>query len=96
MGRIGAAELFLILLVALLIFGPGKLADDGKGLGQGLKNFKKGLHPEEEPKPEGSETPPVTPPAQAEEPAKTAAAVETNGQATKRSDNDGGPPPPAS
>jgi sec-independent protein translocase protein TatA len=43
MGRIGGGELLLILLIALLIFGPSKLADMGKGLGQGLKNFKKGM-----------------------------------------------------
>jgi sec-independent protein translocase protein TatA len=43
MGRIGGGELLLILVIALLIFGPSKLADMGKGLGQGLKNFKKGL-----------------------------------------------------
>jgi sec-independent protein translocase protein TatA len=42
----------LILLVALLIFGPSKLADLGKGLGEGLKNFKKGLSPEDEAKAE--------------------------------------------
>lgn len=50
MGRIGGGELLLILLLALLIFGPSKLADMGKGLGEGLKNFKKGLSPEDEAK----------------------------------------------
>jgi len=50
MGRIGAGELLLILFIALLIFGPGKLADMGKGLGEGLKNFKKGLSAEDEAK----------------------------------------------
>jgi len=43
MGRLGGGELLLILLIALLIFGPSKLADMGKGLGEGLKNFKKGI-----------------------------------------------------
>jgi sec-independent protein translocase protein TatA len=33
-------EILLILAVALLIFGPSKLADLGKGLGEGIKNFK--------------------------------------------------------
>jgi sec-independent protein translocase protein TatA len=28
------------LFIALLIFGPSKLADLGKGLGEGIKNFK--------------------------------------------------------
>jgi len=39
-GKIGLPELLLILAVALLIFGPSKLADLGKGLGEGIKNFK--------------------------------------------------------
>jgi sec-independent protein translocase protein TatA len=43
MGNLGGGEILLILLIGLLIFGPSKLSDMGKGLGQGLKNFKKGL-----------------------------------------------------
>ncbi len=39
-GKLGLPELLLILAVALLIFGPGKLADLGKGLGEGIRNFK--------------------------------------------------------
>jgi sec-independent protein translocase protein TatA len=30
-------------LIALLLFGAGRIADIGKGLGQGIKNFKEGL-----------------------------------------------------
>jgi sec-independent protein translocase protein TatA len=59
MGRIGGGELLLILLVALLIWGPSKLADMGKGLGEGLKNFKKGLTPEDDPKPMTKPSAPV-------------------------------------
>lgn len=39
-GKLGLPEILLILAVALLIFGPSKLADLGKGLGEGIKNFK--------------------------------------------------------
>jgi sec-independent protein translocase protein TatA len=39
-GKIGIPELLVILGIALLIFGPSKLADLGKGLGEGIKNFK--------------------------------------------------------
>lgn len=42
-GKIGVPELLLILAVALLIFGPSKLADLGKGLGEGIKNFKSSM-----------------------------------------------------
>ena len=34
-GKLGLPEILLILAVALLIFGPSKLADLGKGLGEG-------------------------------------------------------------
>jgi sec-independent protein translocase protein TatA len=33
----------IIIAVGLLLFGPSKLADLGKGLGQGIKQFKEGL-----------------------------------------------------
>lgn len=37
---IGATELFLILVIALVIFGPAKLPEIGKGLGKSLNEFK--------------------------------------------------------
>jgi len=43
MGNIGPGELLIIGLIALLLFGAGRIADIGKGLGQGISNFKKGL-----------------------------------------------------
>lgn len=49
MGNIGPGELVIIALIALLLFGAGRIADIGKGLGQGIKNFKKGLKEEGEP-----------------------------------------------
>jgi len=42
-GKLGLPELLIILAIALIIFGPGKLADLGKGLGEGIKNFKAGV-----------------------------------------------------
>jgi sec-independent protein translocase protein TatA len=42
-GKLGLPEILLILAVALLIFGPSKLADLGKGLGEGIKNFKNSM-----------------------------------------------------
>jgi sec-independent protein translocase protein TatA len=48
MGNIGPGELLIIALIALLLFGAGRIADIGKGLGQGIKNFKKGLKDSDE------------------------------------------------
>lgn len=55
-GKLGMPELLLILGIALLIWGPSKLADLGKGMGEGIRNFKgamkEGEHaPTEEKKP---------------------------------------------
>jgi sec-independent protein translocase protein TatA len=33
-------HLLVIAFIALLVFGPSKLADLGKGLGQGIRSFK--------------------------------------------------------
>ena len=54
MGNIGPAQLILIVLIVLLLFGAGRVAEIGQGLGAGIRNFKKGLRgddePDEEPK----------------------------------------------
>jgi sec-independent protein translocase protein TatA len=42
-GKLGLPELLLIFAIALIIFGPGKLADLGKGMGEGIKNFKSAM-----------------------------------------------------
>lgn len=36
-----APELIILLIIALVIFGPKKLPDLGKGLGQGIKEFRR-------------------------------------------------------
>jgi len=40
-GRIGPMEIMLVLAVALIIFGPAKLPELGRSIGNGLKEFKK-------------------------------------------------------
>ncbi len=39
----GAPELLVILVLVVLIFGAGKIPELGKGIGEGISNFKKGL-----------------------------------------------------
>lgn len=39
-GKIGPMEVLILLAIALLIFGPGRLSELGKGLGEGIRNFK--------------------------------------------------------
>lgn len=41
-GRIGPMELILILAIALVIFGPKKLPEIGKAIGEAIKAFRKG------------------------------------------------------
>ncbi len=39
-GKLGLPELLIIGVIALLIFGPRRLGELGKGLGEGIRNFK--------------------------------------------------------
>ena len=43
LGSIGMPELFVILVIALVVFGPGKLPDVGKSIGEAIRGFKKAL-----------------------------------------------------
>jgi sec-independent protein translocase protein TatA len=45
---LGTTELLIILAVVLLIFGVGRLGKLGKDLGTGIREFRKGIKPEEE------------------------------------------------
>lgn len=41
MPSLGAPEIVVILLIALIFFGPKRLPELGKGLGNGIREFKK-------------------------------------------------------
>jgi sec-independent protein translocase protein TatA len=41
MGKLGMTEIILILLVVVLLFGGRKIPELMKGIGQGMKEFKK-------------------------------------------------------
>ena len=40
---VGPWQIIIIALVILVLFGASRLGDIGKGLGEGIKNFKKGI-----------------------------------------------------
>lgn len=40
-GGIGMPELLVVMVIVLIIFGAGKLPEIGKGLGKGIRNFRK-------------------------------------------------------
>ena len=40
---LGFQELLIILVIALIIFGPGRLPQIGSGLGKAIRDFKKGV-----------------------------------------------------
>ena len=52
-GGIGTTELLIVLVIVLIIFGAGKLPEIGKGLGRGIRNFRKATTGMDE----GDETP---------------------------------------
>lgn len=57
-GLLQPTHIFFILLIVLLIFGPGKLPELGKGLGKGIREFKdaiKGIAAEEPPQKKNEE-----------------------------------------
>ncbi|HWW95662.1 MAG TPA: twin-arginine translocase TatA/TatE family subunit [Vicinamibacteria bacterium] len=47
-GTLGAPEVLLILIVFVLIFGTSRLPQLGKGIGEGIRNFKKAMKDEPE------------------------------------------------
>jgi len=51
----GFQELLIILLIVIIIFGASKLPQLGKGLGEGIRNFKKGLKSDDSSAPDEGE-----------------------------------------
>ncbi|HLF56006.1 MAG TPA: twin-arginine translocase TatA/TatE family subunit [Thermoanaerobaculia bacterium] len=57
MPRIGFSELLVILLILVVLFGATKIPQLGRGLGEGIRNFRKGLRGNEDEGPEDSSPP---------------------------------------
>ncbi|ADD69713.1 twin-arginine translocation protein, TatA/E family subunit [Denitrovibrio acetiphilus DSM 12809] len=45
---LGSQEIIIILLIAVVLFGAGKLPQIGEGMGKAIKNFKKAAKDAEE------------------------------------------------
>lgn len=50
---IGPAELVVVLVIVLLVVGPGKLPETGRAVGRGLREFRDGLSGRAEAEPAG-------------------------------------------
>lgn len=50
-GELGLPELLVIFGIALLIFGPKKIGELGKGLGDGIRGFRSAIKGDDEKKP---------------------------------------------
>lgn len=48
MGTFSMTHLIIILVIVLVIFGPGKLPDLGKSLGKAMSNFKSAVNETEQ------------------------------------------------
>ena len=71
--NIGAPELIVILVIALLVIGPGKLSDVGSALGKSIREFRKASSDVQEatkvdaspiPPAAAPQSPPQTPPSE--------------------------------
>ncbi len=47
MPSLGAPELIVVLFIVLILFGAGRLADMGKSLGQGIREFRHAMQEEQ-------------------------------------------------
>jgi len=73
MFRNPATDLIVVLVVVLLIFGPKRLPQLGKGLGHGMREFKEGITGNSSPEEGEDERPALSPATPAQTPAATPA-----------------------
>lgn len=55
MGDIGAPELIIILVIIILLFGPGRLQGAGKALGESISGFRRAIRDEPDVEPASPE-----------------------------------------
>jgi sec-independent protein translocase protein TatA len=49
MPSLGVPELIIVFLIVVLLFGASRLPNIGRGLGEGIRNFKRGIKTDETP-----------------------------------------------
>jgi sec-independent protein translocase protein TatA len=76
-GLFQPTHLFLILAVALLVFGPSKLPDIGAGLGKSIRDFKKAMA-------EADEAPPAARAKELPAPPEAVAMIAADATETKK------------
>jgi len=57
---IGPSELFVIILIAVVLFGARRIPDLAKGLGEGIREFKKASREIQEPDRPDTQKPQIT------------------------------------
>ncbi len=63
MPSVGAPELIVLLFVALLLFGPKRLPQVGRSIGQGVREFKDTITAVKSPEPAKAKVEPLNPPS---------------------------------
>ena len=53
---IGAPELLIVLVIVVLLFGPGRIGQVAGEIGKGIRNFREGMSGNEEKKEDGQES----------------------------------------
>ncbi len=54
--RLGMWELLLILGIVIILFGAKRIPEMGKGIGEGIRNFKKSVKDDHEEPPDGKKS----------------------------------------
>lgn len=54
--RLGMWELLLILGIVIILFGAKRIPEMGKGIGEGIRNFKKSVKDNNEEEPDGKKS----------------------------------------
>jgi sec-independent protein translocase protein TatA len=104
MPNIGPVELIIILVIALIVIGPGRLPDVGAALGKSIREFRKAssditdaARVDTSPLPPAAAAPaptaPVAPPVTTQPPAAPAAPVVPAAPVTPSGSDETAPPP---